>query len=139
MFEISINTNEMTSRVNYIASLFEFFAGFNMITNPGALLNGYTPRAGYETLAFEWFGCCCIVWGILLARYGTESNIVGMNVLYQGLWVVSLGSSFFGMPWRPESAVSDGSWAAVPLGAHTLFFVLNLVSMFSSSEKAKSS
>ena len=131
-----MNIQSMTV-INYVASLFEFFAGVNMILNPGALLNGYKPRAGYETLAFEWFGCCCIIWGILIARYGMDKNVIGMNILYQGLWVVSLGSTFLGMPWRPESAVSDGSWAVVPLGAHALFFLANLISYLTASAKEK--
>jgi len=115
----------------------QLFAGFNMIFSPASLLNGYTPRPGFETLAFEWFGCACVCWGLLLACGGSDKKIVAFNCLYQGMWVLSLGSSYLGKPWRPESAVVDGSWASVPLGAHCVFFFVNVLILVSSSRKIK--
>jgi hypothetical protein len=126
----------MTTKINYLAAAFELFAGFNMIFSPAALLDGYTPSAGFETLAFEWFGCCCVIWGLLLACNGSDRKIVAFNILYQGVWVASLGSSFYGKPWRPQSAVADGSWAFVPFAAHSVFFLVNVLA-YLSSEKVK--
>ena len=109
------------SQVQYLAAAFELFAGFNMIFSPDALMGGYKPSSGYETLAFEWFGCACICFGVSLLLTGSAMKLP--NFLYQLVWVASLGSTYAGKAWRPDSAVEDGSWAVVPLGAHAVFAV----------------
>merc|ERR1712010_80217 len=115
------------SKVQYLAAAFELFAGYNMIFSPDALLGGYKPSPGYETLAFEWFGCACVCFGLSLLLTGSAMKLA--NLIYQLVWFVSLGSTFLGKPWRPESAVSDGSWALVPLAAHGVFCIAALLAL----------
>lgn len=97
----------------YGSSAFEIFAGVTFILNPAGLLNGYTPSNGYETLAFEWFGSVIIFYGLLLACLKDDKRMNAFATLYNLVWALSLGSTYLGKPWRPESAVRDGSWAYV--------------------------
>merc|ERR1711907_618969 len=122
------------SSVQYIAALFELFAGFNMIFSPEALLGGYKPATGFETLAFEWFGLACICFGISLFLAGSSMKLP--NLIYQLVWLVTLGTTYMGKPWRPESAVADGSWAFVPLSAHAFFFVSAILAMGSKQDQS---
>merc|ERR1712129_325303 len=110
-----------------MGAAFEFFVGFNMIFSPDSLLNGHKPKPGMETIAFEWFGTACILFGITLIMVGKPMRFA--NLIYQLTWVASLGSTFLGRPWRPESAVTDGSWATVPFGAHAFFGLAALLAV----------
>ena len=78
-------------------------------------------RAGFETLAFEWFGISCAVFGISLIVCGKAMQLP--NLIWQLAWLASLGSLFAGVAWRPESALADAAWAGGPVAAHSVFFI----------------
>ena len=78
-------------------------------------------RAGFETLAFEWFGISCAVFGISLIVCGKAMQLP--NLIWQLAWLASLGSLFAGVAWRPESALADAAWASGPVAAHSVFFI----------------
>merc|ERR1712224_529916 len=104
-----LKINQMAAYVQYLAAGFELFVGANFIFTPEALLDGHKPASGMQTLICEWFGCACILFGISLIISGASMRLP--NLLYQLFWACSLGSTFLKKPWRPESAVTDGSWA----------------------------
>ena len=108
------------------------------IFSPDALLGGYTPAKGIETLAFEWFGLACMMNGILIMLNAANAAVKRHNVLVQLVWLVSLGSTFGGVAWRPESAVDDGRWAVGPVVAHGVFLSCALLAMGEApAQKAK--
>ena len=113
----------MWTVIAYVAAIFELACCACFIFNPSALLDGYTQKPGMETLAFEWFGLGCGMFGIMLMVHVNETTMKRFNVLYQAVWLMSLTSTLVGMPWRPASAVSDGSWALVPTIAHLVFLI----------------
>jgi len=134
---------------NYLAAGFELFAGYHMVFDASAMLGGYSPQAGFETVAFEWFGMCCIFWGMLVGCSPHSKTIVSFNALWNVVWAISLASTYLALPWRPnsspvfevtvadESIKSDGSWAAVPLTAHLAFAALNLLALMGGTIESK--
>ena len=57
----------------------------------------------------EWFGLACCMNGVLIMLNTSNAIVKQYNVLYQLVWLMSLGSTFAGVAWRPASAVADGS------------------------------
>ena len=108
---------------NYVSVLFELFVAFNMITAPAELLGGHTPAAGFETLAFEWFGIGCGLYAVSLLLNRQHASMMLFALLYNLTWTVSLAMTFFGVAWRPASALPNGSWASVPMVAHAVFTI----------------
>jgi hypothetical protein len=126
----------MFAHVQYLAAAFELFAGANFILSPGALLDGYAPSAGMETLAFEWFGIACCIFGFSLVWVGAPMRVP--NVLWQLAWVLSLGSALAGAPWRPGShAPGAAQWATVPACAHAVFLICAVLALGSGPAKGK--
>jgi hypothetical protein len=105
------------------SALFELLVASKMITAPDKLLGGHVPAPGFETLAFEWFGMACGLYAVSLLMNREHASMMQVAMFYNLVWTVSLGMTFAGAAWRPESAISDGSWAVVPLVAHAVFTV----------------
>ena len=116
-----------TALTIYGNAIFEFFVAFNMIMSPWELLGGHRPAAGFETLSLEWFGVSCGLYGLSLLMY--QRQALTFATIYNFVWVAMLAMVFTNQPWRSESAVTDGSWALVPMAAHVVFGITALLSM----------
>ena len=121
----------------YLHAAFEVFVGCNFIFTPEALHNGYTPSNGHERCSFDNFGIACIFWGLLLACKAGDRAVLAFDVMWNAVWVLVLGLTLAGKAWRPESAIEDGSFALVPVVAHSIFAVVALLAFNSASPKGK--
>jgi hypothetical protein len=99
----------------YAHAAFELLSGVMFVFNLGALHNGWNPSAGMNTYLAESDGITYFFWGILLILKISDSTVLYLNAAFCATWFVYLGSHLLNMPWRPQSALPDGSWAMVPV------------------------
>jgi len=127
----------IASKLLYLHAIFEIFVGVNFIVSPENLMNGYQQRPGYESLAHETFGIACIFWGLLIFLNSTDKTTVFLNVFWNLVWVVMLGTQFMGYPMREQSAVEDPSFMIVPVTAHFVFTIVSLFALTHISVKVE--
>jgi hypothetical protein len=99
----------------YAHAAFELLSGVMFVFNPGALHNGWNPSAGMNTYLAESGGIAYFFWGILLILKVSDPTVLCLNAAFCATWFVYLGSHLLNMPWRPQAALPDGSWAMVPV------------------------
>jgi hypothetical protein len=99
----------------YGHAAFEMLSGVMFVFNTGALHNGWNPSAGMNTYLAESGGIAYFFWGILLILKVSDPIVLYLNVAFCATWFVYLGSHLLNMPWRPQSALPDGSFAMVPV------------------------
>ena len=129
----------IANKLLYLHAAFEVFVGLNFIFSPENLLNGYQQKPGFESLAHETFGISCIFWGMLLFLNNTDRVTIFLNVLWNVVWVVVLGSQLIGMPLRAQSAVEDASFVVVPVVAHAFFALISVMAQMNDERKTKKS
>jgi hypothetical protein len=111
----SIDALLIATALVYAHAAFELLSGVMFVLNPGALHNGWNPSAGMNTYLAESGGIAYFFWGMLLILKISDPTVLYLNAAFCATWFVYLGSHLLNMPWRPKVALSDGSWAMVPV------------------------